>query len=331
MNPKMLAIDAANFLNVSIQYVHKQLKTKNLLFNKNQNRVYFDYNTSQQIFKLSVLPKVISIQIVKGGTGKTSLTHSIAIRANLYGIKVLCIDLDQQGNLTQAFKINPEKIPVMVDIIDKNFSVEEGIIPIIDGLDLLPSRIENAVLDSMLMLKRLPLDRVYKEKIDHLKLIKGYNLVLIDCPPALGQSVAAASLSSDYIIAPVTPEKFSLSGLKVTNQEIENIEKTYHKDIPLKIILNKFDSRTTLSHETLSSLIKHNEFGPKLFKTYIRISQEFPNVIAQGISIFDSMRNNSAKEDIDLLTRELLGIESSNNEQKITLGSLEQDKIESVA
>lgn len=331
MDPKMLAIDAANFLGVSVQYVHKLLKTKNLQFNKNQNRVYFGHNTSQQIFKLSIPSKVISIQIVKGGTGKTSLTHSIAIRANLYGMKVLCIDLDQQGNLTQAFKINPEKTPVMVDIINNNFPIEESLIPLTDGLDLLPSRIENAVLDNVLMLKRLPLDRVYKEKIDHLKTTKGYDIVLIDCPPALGQSVAAASLSSDYILSPVTPEKFSLSGLKVTNQEIENIEKTYQKNIPLKIILNKFDSRTTLSHETLSSLIKHDLLGPKLFKTYIRTSQEFPNAIAQGASIFDTMRNNSAKEDIDLLTRELLGIENLNNDQKFTLGSLESDKTIHVA
>jgi ATPases involved in chromosome partitioning len=331
MNPKMLAIDIANFLNVSVQYIHKQLKTKNLLFNKNQNRVYFKYDTSRRLLNLNVPPKVISMQIVKGGTGKTSLTHSIAIRANLYGMKVLCIDLDQQGNLTQSFKVNPEKTPVMVDIISNNFPIEGSIVTLVEGLDLLPSRIENAVLDSVLMLKRLPLDRVYKEKIDHLKSTKKYNLILIDCPPALGQSVAAASLSSDYIIAPVTPEKFSLSGLKVTNQEIENIEKAYQKNLPLKIILNKFDSRTTLSHETLSSLIKHDVFSSKLFKTYIRISQEFPNVIAQGISIFDSTKNNSAKEDIDLLTREVLGIEKATNEQKVALGSLEQHKIESLA
>jgi len=326
MNSKMLAIDAANFLDVSVQYIHKQLKTKKLPFEKKQNRVYFQYETSRQVFNLKVVPKIISIQIVKGGTGKTSLAHSIAIRANLYGIKVLCIDLDQQGNLTQAFRVNPEKIPTMVDIINNNMPIEAGIVTITDGLELMPSRIENAVLDSVLMLKRLPLDRVYKEKIDHLKLARNYDLILIDCPPALGQSVAAASLSSDYIISPVTPEKFSLSGLKVTSQEVESIEQTYKKDIPLKIILNKFDSRTILSHETLSSLIKHDLFGPKLFKTYIRTSQEFPNVIAQGTSIFDQTKNNSAKEDIDLLTREILGIEPINNDQKITLGSLEQNE-----
>jgi len=327
MNPKMLAIDAAALLNVSVQAIHKQLKTKNLEFIKSQNRVYFGHNTAKQIFKLKIKPKVVAIQIVKGGTGKTSLAHSIAIRASLYGIKVLCIDLDQQGNLTQAFQVNPEKIPVMVDIVNNNFSIQDSIVPVIDGIDLIPSRIENAVLDNVLMLKRAPLDRIYKEQISLLKKTRNYGLILIDCPPALGQSVAAASLAVDFVVAPVTPEKFSLSGLKVTNQEIENIKNTYKKNIPLRIILNKFDSRTSLSHETLSLLIKHDIFGPKLFKSYIRTSQEFPNATAQETSIFDTLKNSSAKEDIDLLTRELLGIESISQNQDITLGSLEQQPI----
>lgn len=327
MSPKMLAIDAAALLNVSVQAIHKQLKTKNLEFSKSQNRVYFYHKTAKQIFKFKIKPKTVAIQIVKGGTGKTSLVHAIAVRASLYGIKVLCIDLDQQGNLTQSFQVNPEKTPAMVDVINGNFAIEDSIIPVGEGLDLMPSRIENAVLDNILMIKRLPLDRVYKDKISFLKKSRNYGLILIDCPPALGQSVTAASLAVDCIIAPVTPEKFSLSGLKVTNQEIDAIKTSYKKNIPLKIVLNKFDSRTTLSHETLSLLIKHEIFGDKLFKSYIRSSQEFPNSTAKEMSIFDTLKNNSAKEDIDLLTRELLGIENIKPEQDITLGSLEQQPI----
>jgi len=324
MNPKMLAIDAANFLNVSVQFIHKQLKNKNLSFEKSQNRVYFNHSTAKQLLNLKFSPKIIAFQIVKGGTGKTSLAHSIAIRSNLYGAKVLCIDLDQQGNLTQSFKINPEKNPIMIDILNENRPLQESVVSISEGLDIIPSRIENAVLDNTIMLKRLPLDRIYQEKIDSIKLSKQYDLVLIDCPPALGQSVAAATLAADYIIAPVTPEKFSLSGLKVTNQEIDNIEKAYKKGMSLRIVLNKFDSRTTLSHETLSLLIKHDIFGPKLFKSYVRASQEFPNAVAQGISIFDTMKNTSAKEDIDLLTREILEIDFAKIEDNFSLGSLEQ-------
>jgi chromosome partitioning protein len=150
-----------------------------------------------------------------------------------------------------------------------------------------------------------------------------YDLILIDCPPAIGQSVAAVTLATDLVMAPVTPEKFCLSGLKISSQEIANLEQTYKKKIQMKVVLNKFDSRTMLSHEVLSSLIKHPDYASKLYKSYIRVSQEFPNAIAKGGTIFDSLRENSAKEDIDLLTREVLELNDLKLPQLVSLGSLE--------
>src|ERR1700733_5284857 len=193
---------------------------------------------------MSFQPQVFSFQIVKGGTGKTSLCLGLGVRASLYGARTLLIDLDQQGNLTKACRIKTHDKPIMIEIINQNMSVEEGIVPVFDGLDLLPSRIENALLDSNLMLKRLPLDRVYKEMIEPLK--NKYDLILIDCPPALGSSVTAASLASDKIISPVTPSEFSLEGLEITSREVANIEKTFKVTVPVCPVLNEFDPRTSL-------------------------------------------------------------------------------------
>lgn len=321
MNAKMTATEAANFLGVTVQAVHKQLKQKNMAFQKSQNRVFFGNDVSRQLFQIGFKQKIIAIQIVKGGTGKSSLTHALAVRAHLYGAKVLCVDLDQQGNLTQSFQINPEEHPSMIDVLSDGIPLKEAICQISPGLDIIPSRIENAVLDNTIMLKRLPLDRVYKDRLEPMR--SKYDLILIDCPPAIGQSVAAIALASDLVISPVTPEKFCLSGLKITSQEIDNLEQSYQKKITMKIILNKYDNRTVLSHEVLSSLIKHPVYGEKLFKSYIRISQDFPNATARGESIYDSLRDSSAKEDIDLLTREVLELNESKPQSDLFLGSLE--------
>lgn len=152
---------------MTVQAIHKQLKAKHLSFEKSQNRVFFSHETSKDLFPIEFKQKIIAIQIVKGGTGKTSLAQSIAIRANLYGARVLCIDLDQQGNLTQAFNVNPEELPVMIDLLSEGRPVSEGVVTIVPGLDLIPSRIENAVLDNTIMLKRFPLDRVYRDRFDN--------------------------------------------------------------------------------------------------------------------------------------------------------------------
>ncbi|MBL0942301.1 MAG: ParA family protein [Alphaproteobacteria bacterium] len=319
----MTASEAARFLSVSLQAVHKQLKVKSLEFHKSQNRVYFGHDTSRKLFGYKFKKQIIAFQIVKGGTGKTSLAHAVAVRANLYGAKVLCIDLDQQGNLTQAFGVDAEELPIMIDVLQDNINLDKTIVSIGPGIDLIPSRIENAVLDNIIILKRHAIDQVYKKKFDEYK--KKYDLIIIDCPPALGQSVAAVALTADIIIAPVTPEEFSLSGLKITSHELQNLEENFSTKIPLKLVLNKFDTRTSLSHEVLSTLIKHPIYGDKLYKSYIRASQEFPNTIANGTSIFDSLKITSAKEDIDLLTREILQINKTLDEQtEISLGRLEE-------
>lgn len=328
MQPKMTAADTSRFLGITLQAVHKQLRSKGLEYSKSQNRVFFGFETARQLFQVPVPPKVIAFQIVKGGTGKTSLAHSFAVRANLYGLRVLCVDLDQQGNITQACKLDPESFPCMVDVLQENLPMESAIVSVGPGLDLLPSRIENAVLDNVIMLKRFPLDRVYRDRIEVLR--ERYDLIVVDCPPAIGQSVAAIALAVDLVVAPVTPEKFCLSGLKITTREIANLEQNYRRSIPVKIVLNKYDNRTMLSHEVLSTLVKHGTYGEMLFKSYIRTSQDFPNAIAKGQSIFDSLRDSPAKEDVDLLTREVLEI-ASPALPAISLGSLESSPSEKTA
>jgi chromosome partitioning protein len=133
---KITAVDAANFRSHTVQSIHKELKSKNLISYKSNNRVYFGHDTSRQIFNIEFEKKIISFQIVKGGTGKTSIAHSFAIRANLYGARVLCVDLDQQGNLSQAFNIDAKTTPVMIDVINNRSTIREAIVSISSGLSI---------------------------------------------------------------------------------------------------------------------------------------------------------------------------------------------------
>jgi chromosome partitioning protein len=97
-----------------------------------------------------------------------------------------------------------------------------------------------------------------------------------------------------------------LEGLEITKQEIKNIEKNFHASINLSPLLNEFDVRTSLSHETMKFLMTNYEKG--LIRSVVRKSQEFENVLIKGESIYDSLNSSPAREDIDLLTRELLNI-----------------------
>ncbi len=304
----MTISDAAAFLNLSTQAVHKRIKSKDLPIKRKQNRFYFGYETAKLLFGLTFLSKIIVFQNIKGGVGKTELTFCVATKANLYGARVLCIDLDQQANLTKGcLKINPKDKPIMLDVIKDNYPIENTIINILPGLDLIPSDLDNGVLDNTLTLGHFPLDRVLKDKIISLK--EQYDLILIDCPPALTASVTATALAADEIIAPVTPDEHSFSGLNLLHKEILAIEKKFSRKLSLKVVLNKFDARNNLSHDKFELLNDSENYKGHVYQSFIRMAQDFPNAIDNGETIFDTFKATAAKEDIDCLTREILGIE----------------------
>jgi len=308
MHPKMTAKDAAEFSRISVQAIHQLLKKQNLPFEKSQNRVYFGHETARALFQLPFSFKIVTFQIVKGGTGKTSTAFNFAIRANLYGARVLCVDLDHQGNMTDFFKVDANLHPVMVDVLAGDAKFKDGIVKVMPGLDLFASRIDNSVIDSELMLRKTNLKKVYRELFLSVK--NDYDLIVVDCPPSLGHSVVAAALASDMIIAPVNPDQSAIKGLELTTREIQDVAAQNDIDIDVRVLFNKFDKRTSLSHGTLETLIKHKQFGKRLLSTYISVSQELPNAVDKGLTIFDSFRDSSAKTDIDLFVREALQLES---------------------
>ena len=316
INAKMTAAHAAKFLGVTVQSIHKRLKQKKLISYKSQNRVYFGHETARKLFEFHFNRKIISFQIVKGGVGKTSLSHAFSVAASLYGARVLCIDLDQQGNLTRAFNIDANELPIMIDMLSQNIPVQECIVSVGEGIDLITSRIENAVLDNFIMLNKYPIDRLYKQIIDTVK--DNYDLIVFDCPPALGQSVAAATLASDLVLATVTPEQFSLNALQITSQELKKLNNSFDKNVDLKVVLNKFDNRNALSSEVLSNVLNNESIKDSLCNSFIRICQEFPNTVYESTNIFETLKNTSAKEDVDLFTRELLEIDDKNIKVRIS-------------
>ena len=321
MDPKMTASEAADFLGITRQGLQKKIKNGKLAHKKNQNRIYFGHETSKKIFNIHFKNKVIAIQIVKGGAGKTAIAHALGIRANLYGARVLYIDLDQQANLTEHFGIDSENLPAMLDVIKGDVKIENSIIEISSGLHIFPSKIDNAILDDTILFKNFALDRVYKDPIDSIK--AHYDLIIIDCPPALGRSGGAAALAADLVLAPSAPDKQCLRGLSMLYKHLKDLSKMpYGKEVPLQVVYNRFDSRTNLSKKMLTSLIEHPVFKNILFDTYVRQSQEFANAYANISSIYDQLKSSAAKEDIDSLTREILGINKTLEENKnISLAS----------
>lgn len=306
VQPKMSIAHAAKFLDVSTQAVHKQLKLKGIACGMMGNKLYLTYAQARQLFNIKFPHKVIVGQIVKGGTGKTTSIDSISSCANSYGARILKIDADPQGNLTDACGIDADDKPVLIDVIAEKVDIREAIISVSEGVDLIPSRIENVILDNVIVNDRLPLDHLYRDMLA--PIADQYDFIFIDCPPTMGQAVTAASLYADIILAPLNPDKFSAKGLKILKKEIDTLNKRFKTDVAYKVFLNKFSGKTILSEKAIVSLINDPDLEGRILQTTVQFSQEIPNITDGNKNLFSSLKSSPTRDDFDRLTRELLEI-----------------------
>jgi chromosome partitioning protein len=304
--PKMPATLVAQMLGVTLQAIHKQLKIKGIQLPKLGNKSFITHSVAKELFNLDFKRKSMAFQIVKGGTGKTTAMHNISCAASLYGAKILCIDIDPQGNLTDSFNVNPENVPVMIDLIEEEASVETAIIKAEEGIDIIPSRIENVTLDSKLAISKAPLHNLFSNILE--PVINNYDFIFIDCPPMMGHSVTAATLYADLVVIPLNPDKFSAKGLTILKAELKNLQKQYKKSIVYKVFLNKFSGNTILSDKAIQTTISRESDIGNALTTAVRQSQEIPNITDVGLNLFSGLKKSTAREDFNLLTRELLNI-----------------------
>ena len=157
IDPKITAAEVAEYLGLTVQAIHKRIKVKGLREKKGQNRVYFDHETARGIISPKIKQLKLATAVVKGGVGKTTLAEALAIRTALYGIRVLCVDVDQQANLTKGLGMaeQAKTCPVMIDLIENKAAPEDAVLSVIPGLDLIPSRLDNVTLDGYMMINRI--------------------------------------------------------------------------------------------------------------------------------------------------------------------------------
>ncbi|MBC7371277.1 MAG: ParA family protein [Bdellovibrionaceae bacterium] len=253
--------------------------------------------------KKSFPHKIVSVQMLKGGVAKTTSVLNIGLGAAELGARVLFIDLDQQANLTFALGVDvdeAEEKSVWLDIVEKKARIQDCLVKITDKIDLIPSNLNNSVLDRVLLNSNRNWAQAVKSPLELIR--KNYDLILIDTAPALSATNTAVTVASDEVIFPVNPDRFSYMGLVKHLEELREIKKDFDLDLTEKILFTRFDGREKSSHELLQKCI--DSFEDLLMKSYIRTSTELKNTIGTGKSIYDS--KSSAREDYEMITREVL-------------------------
>lgn len=301
--------DFSKIIGVSTHLIYKLINDNNLNYIAQGNRKTLPPETVRKIlisrgFEYNLAPKALTIFGMKGGIGKTSLATALSDGASRLGFRVLAIDLDMQGNLTTSFNKKRSGQKVLAHVLKGDCSIADIITKCHDYLSLLPSSLENAAIEHILnkpMNYANYFDGIFRSVRDQ------YDLIILDCPPALNKLTVCASCMADINLIPINADMDALDGLLMSVAELHRIANEFEIDMNFKLFWNKYDAREKLSLLIMGEISKRPELVENLLPQVIRTDTTFKNTKALGQSIFGS-RKSAAKEDCFNLLAEILGI-----------------------
>jgi len=215
---------------------------------------------------LEIHTKIISFVNQKGGVGKTSIAYHLAgALVSEFDRKILVIDLDSQGNLTECFRTDNIEYSSYNLFSNDGIKLKDTITDTqIKGLDLIPADIKLANIDLEIANKKKRLE-LLEEKINKSQL--NYDYVFIDCPPSLSLLTNNSLVASDSLLIPLQVGLFSLKGLSKLIKTYKIIRKKYNKELNIEgVVLNQVDRRT--NYQEFEEKLR-NKLGNKTFKTII--------------------------------------------------------------
>jgi chromosome partitioning protein len=222
--------------------------------------------------------ETIAVLSQKGGTGKTTTVRTLTDALRRAGVRTLAVDLDPQGNLSDYFDVAPDAEPTIADVLSGRASAAEAVHD-----DLIPANLSLAEAELMLggkMGRELTLRRALAKAPEE------YEVILIDCPAALGGLSGVALVAADRALVTAEAQYFALQGVEQAMEVVDLARDSLNPDLELLgVLLNLADMRTVHSREALASL--RERFGGQVFDTVIRSSIAYAESAERAKSILD--------------------------------------------
>lgn len=216
-------------------------------------------------------PIIISIANEKGGVAKTTTALNIGAGLVKHNKRVLLLDLDQQGNLSDYLGFDFSAHPTVSELIYSEVAHQPIDLATIimfndEGIAYIPSSKMLATTTSILSNDNdsgTVLCRTLSRPAFNV-----YDYIIIDCRPSLDLLVVNALVASDKLIVPVQAEKFAVDGIVGIMDTLNRVRTTQNPMLELGgILITMADTRTNMAREVEELL--RGQFGDKVFKTVI--------------------------------------------------------------
>jgi chromosome partitioning protein len=237
--------------------------------------------------------RILAVANQKGGVAKTTTVASLGAALAEQGVRVLLVDLDPQACLTFSLGIDPDDVEFSAhDVLTGAATVGEALLVAEDGVHLLPSAIDLAGTEAVL-LARPGREYVLRSALE--PVAGDYDVVLLDCSPSLGVLTLNALTAADEVVVPLQCEMLSHRGVGQLLDTIADVQRILNRDLVVRGLLpTMFDGRTTHSRAVLADV--GERYGVPVLAPPIPRSVRFAEAPAAGRSVLATARGSSGAD-----------------------------------